>query len=551
MIKTFRICTIILIFMSTLFISSYKSTANQGFFNMSYLYFGGIHTYVDQVNKTKGSLNVVSPNYFDINDEGKLVITAKLSTPFINEMHRRGVKVVPFLANHWSLKAGRAGLDNRDQLARDIAKAVDQYNLDGVNVDIEGVGRDFQGISYRDLHTDFIRLLRQYLPNGKEISVAVAANPNGWNTGWHGFYDYKGISNHADYLMIMAYDESWESADSPIGPVSSLSFFERSVQYAINQGVPRNKIVNGLPFYGRIWKLDGPTLNNVSIHGRGLSSTRVDPLLKQFNGKVFYDEKVQSPYARFTIPKGKNAFLGLLELTEGDYIIWYENERSIKAKLRVPSRFNIKGTGSWALFHETPETWDYYSLWLNGKYFADVPNGHWGEANIISVAERGWMGGTSSNTFSPNDSLTRAQGAVILIRALGYADRFPKEYIFTDTNGHWARREIELARELGMINGLGNNRFAPNDPLTREQLATILNNIFQFQTEATVSSIKSPFEDVSTDRWSYTPVINIYNKGYLSGFDDGTFRPSAKSTRAQMAALMDRMSLEFEQLKQR
>lgn len=49
------------------------------------------------------------------------------------------------------------------------------------------------------------------------------------------------------------------------GPVSSLSFFERSIQYAINQGVPKDKIVAGLPFYGRMWKLDGPTLEGKTL----------------------------------------------------------------------------------------------------------------------------------------------------------------------------------------------------------------------------------------------------------------------------------------------
>ncbi len=337
-----------------------SGTDTNQFFNMSYLFFGALNTYVSQVDRTKGSLHAVSPNYFDINKDGQLDVTWRLQSSFISEMHKRGIKVTPFLSNHWDKTAGINGLNNRDKLARDIATAIERYNLDGVNVDIEGVGH-----AYRDSHTDLVRLLREYIPKHKEVSVAVAANPSGWTTGWHGFYDYKKLAQYADYLMIMAYDESWESPDSPVGPVSSIQFFEKSIQYAINQGVPRARIVGGLPFYGRMWKQDGPTLENRSITGMGISSTRVDPLVKEFNGNIRFDEKTQSPYASFTIPAGQHYFIGSTKLTEGKYIIWYENEPSIKSKLQLPQQYQIKGTGSWALGHETPDTWNYYTAALN------------------------------------------------------------------------------------------------------------------------------------------------------------------------------------------
>jgi spore germination protein YaaH len=518
-----------------------KTDATTGLFNMSFVYFGSPSTYVNQVNKTKGSLHVVSPNYFDINESGQLEVTWKLQTSFIDEMHRRGVKVVPFLANHWNSTAGINGLLNREKLAQDIADAVELYNLDGVNVDIEGIGS-----KYRNDHNEFIRLLSEKIPKAKEVSVSVAANPNNYKTGWHAFYDYKALSDYADYLMIMAYDESWESPDSPIGPVASLSFSERSIQFAINQGVPRNKIVYGMPFYGRIWKLDGPTTEGFSVTGRGLSSTRVDPLIKKFNGEYFFDEKSQTPYATFTIPKDQHEFIGALKLTEGKYVIWYENERSLKAKLRLPAKYQIKGTGSWSLFHETADTWDYYSLWLNQRFFTDVPNGFWAETEIMHVSTSGWMNGRTNTTFSPGASLTRAQAAQILVRSLGFEDSTPKNYQFTDTAKHNARREIEIARELGMVRGVSPTRFDPNAPVTRAQLATMLNNIFKY--EGTVGG-QSPFTDVTPINTHYQNIIAMSQQGFLTGYKEGTFRPGNNSTRAQMATLMTRMSDRFEAMR--
>jgi spore germination protein YaaH len=531
---------LILILFATLLLVPKDLEAEEEMFNMSYVYFGSPNTYITQVDKTKGSLNVVSPNYFDINALGELEVTWKLQSSFINEMHQRGIKVVPFLANHWNSTAGINGLKNREKLAQDLAKAIDQYNLDGVNVDIEGIGS-----TYRNDHNELIRLLRQSIPKHKQVSVSVAANPNNYQKGWHGFYDYKTLAAYSDYLMIMAYDESWEAADSPIGPVASLSFSERSIQYAINEGVPHNKIVYGIPFYGRMWKLDGPTTEGMNIHGRGLSSTRIEPLLSKYKGTSYFDEKSQTPYATFTVPKDQYDFVGSLKITEGDYIIWYENERSIKTKLRLPKKYNIKGTGSWALYHETADTWDYYSLWLNNHFFADVPNGYWAEEDIQHVSAKGWMNGTTNTKFVPNGSLTRAQAALILVRALGYEDTTPKEYQFTDTVRHNARREIEVARELGMIRGVSRTKFNPNAPVTRAQLATMLSNVFKY--EATQNET-NPFSDVSPQNTHFDAIQAMSQHGYITGLE-GRFRPSENSSRAQMATMMTRMTEEFEALK--
>jgi spore germination protein YaaH len=531
---------LILIFLTTLLLPMKDLKAEEAMFNMSYIYFGSPNTYVAQVDKTKGSLKVVSPNYFDVNEQGELEVTWKLQSSFINEMHRRGIKVVPFLANHWNLTAGINGLKNRDKLAKDIAKAIDQYNLDGVNVDIEGLGH-----SYRNDHNELLRLLRLYIPKQKQVSVSVAANPSNYQKGWHGFYDYKTLSDHSDYLMIMAYDESWESPDSPIGPVASLSFSERSILYAINQGVPKSKIVYGLPFYGRLWKLDGPTTEGINITGRGLSSTRIEPLLNKFNGKSFFDEKSQTPYAKFTIPKNQYDFVGSLKITEGEYIVWYENERSIKTKLRLPKKHNIKGTGSWALYHETADTWDYYTLWLNNRFFADVPNGFWAEEDILHVSSKGWMNGTTNTKFLPGGSLTRAQAALILVRALGYESMTPKEYVFKDTIRHNARKEIEIARELGMIKGVSRTDYNPNSPVTRAQLATMLSNIFKYTAN---ENEPNPFSDVSPLNTHFDAIQAMSQHGYITGLE-GRFRPGDNTSRAQMATMMTRMSEEFEALK--
>ncbi|HZG85509.1 glycosyl hydrolase family 18 protein [Paenibacillus sp.] len=505
-------------------------------YNMSYIYFGSPSTYARQVERTGKTLSAVSPNYFDIKEDGLLDVTWKLSSSFIDQMHAKGMKVVPFLSNHWQKQPGIAAMANREKLAGQIAEAVRKYGLDGVNVDIEGVSSD-----YRDEFTDFIRLLRRALPEGAELSVAVAANPNGWKTGWHGFYDYAALAPNADYLMIMAYDESWEGSEP--GPVASLGFVDRSIRYALKQGIPKSKIVVGLNFYGRIWKTDSAANSEGRvIRGLGISNVRVPPLLEKYKGQVTYDEASQSPRAVIRIPAGAVEYVGETKLTAGTYTIWFENERSLKAKLRLVSEHGIKGSGSWSLNQETKDVWDYYALWVNGTYFTDVGRGFWAESEILAMTEKGWMQGVGATKFAPQGSLTRAQAAVILVRALGLQEETPSSKAFADVPArHWAKKEIELAREYGFLEGVAPGRFAPDAPITREQLAAMLARIFELAPDAESEAAAAAFADVAPGAYYYDAVRAMRQYDIINGVEQGVFGVGRKSTRAEMSVLMNRL----------
>jgi spore germination protein YaaH len=499
-------------------------------FNMSYLYFNDPSTYVSQVNDTRGSLNVVAPNYFDLNTDGTLKITWKLQASFVSEMHKRGIKVVPYITSHWDLATGRAAMKNRAALAAQVADAVTRYGLDGVNVDIEGLQP-----SERDAQTDFLRLLREKMP-GKEVSIAVAANPSGWTDGWQGSYDYGQLAKYADYLMVMAYDENYDGDVTP-GPVGSLPWVEKSIQYALNKGVPANKIVLGLPYYGRYWKSDG------SIKGAAITHDIVDKVIAKVHATVSFDGASQTPKATFTVKAGDpTTVIGSKTLTPGTYTMWYDDERSIKAKLRLVQKYNLKGTGSWALSQEDTDMWSYYSMWLNGNYFTDAQN-HWARDSILAMVDKGWMLGTSSTQFSPEGPLTRAQAAVILVRAMGLDQSQPASSApFADVPANnWAAKEIAIAKERGYVDGVGDGMFSPNVTVTRDQISKMLARILGYTPTATAS----PFADVTPDMWSYEFVLAMQQHGVINGFEDGLFHPERNTTRAQMATLMNRIAAEI------
>ncbi len=327
-------------------------------FHMTYLYGGTVPQQIEQI-KQIGSFQTVSPSYFDINPSGSLV-TVNVDRSFISAMHAMNIKVVPMLSNHWNRVAGEKALSNPELLAQSVADAITKNNLDGVNVDIENVTH-----LHRSAYTEFVRLLRKKLPPDKEVSVAVAANPNGWSTGWHGSYDYAELAKYADYLMIMAYDESWEG--SKAGPVASYSFVKRSIEYALEHATA-DKIVVGVPFYGRMWSSDG------TFSGNGLSLTMVETLVKQYHGAITYDTAARSPKAQFTVTAEDLLLsVGGKKLTPGSYTVWFENETSIYEKTRLIHQYDLKGMGSWSLTQATDGIRSKLTEWLTQTNLHPTP----------------------------------------------------------------------------------------------------------------------------------------------------------------------------------
>ncbi|WRU96644.1 hypothetical protein RYX51_06070 [Priestia filamentosa] len=84
--------------------------------------------------------------------------------------------------------------------------------------------------------------------------------------------------------------------------------------------------------------------------------------------EIDYDEEYQSAKATFTVKStDEPSTINGTKLTPGTYTLWYENEQSIKAKLQLIQKYNLKGAGIWNLGKETAQTWDYFEQSLNAS----------------------------------------------------------------------------------------------------------------------------------------------------------------------------------------
>lgn len=148
--------------------------------------------------------------------------------------------------------------------------------------------------------------------------------------------------------------------------------------------------------------------------------------------------------------------------------------------------------------------------------------------------------GYPDGTVRPNGSITRAEVSAILFRLLSYKTRdeyFTTESSFTDVKaGAWYNNSIATLEKAGVIvDTAKGGAFRPNEAITRAELAAML---AQFSDAKPVKGVK--FSDVSAEHWAYEAIAIAAKMGWIEGYPDGTFRPDATITRAEMMTLVNR-----------
>ncbi|MEK4663707.1 S-layer homology domain-containing protein [Priestia sp. FSL H7-0729] len=145
--------------------------------------------------------------------------------------------------------------------------------------------------------------------------------------------------------------------------------------------------------------------------------------------------------------------------------------------------------------------------------------------------------------FRPDAFVTRAQMAAMLARNLptDAAAGSTTRVSYKDVSAtHWATSEIQKAQSAGIMNGMSNTQFAPEGSITRAQMATIAYRWMQQQSTTTiVNGTEVSFSDVSADLWATDAIAYVQNAGLMVGYNDGTFRPDSKLTRAEAVKVLN------------
>lgn len=180
--------------------------------------------------------------------------------------------------------------------------------------------------------------------------------------------------------------------------------------------------------------------------------------------------------------------------------------------------------------------------------FTDVSRSDWYYQFVDYVTSKGYFNGVADKTFAPADNMTRAMFVTVLFRFDGAkGDR--SQSAFTDVApGQWYTDAINWAAANRIVDGVGDGKFAPNDPITRAQMCTMIERYLALYKKAwkvtlpETGSVSVMVDENAIPAYALAAVKQCQRHGLVNGFEDGTFRPNELSTRAQVAAVIYRMS---------
>lgn len=196
--------------------------------------------------------------------------------------------------------------------------------------------------------------------------------------------------------------------------------------------------------------------------------------------------------------------------------------------------------------------------------FADI-GGHWAGESIVRLATQGIIDGVGT-LFQPDRSLTRAEWATLLDRVFdlskvqpaasaglcasttvtggvyngGAACTAPAAAFKDAPAGHWASATLREATAAGVLNGYEDGTLRPDQPVTRAEVAAMLQRLALPQAGSTAALTQQPFKDVPTDAWSAGAIASLKQAGWIDGMTADRFMPDRRMARGEAAALLDR-----------
>ena len=280
-------------------------------------------------------VGVISPTWFTLLDESGRV-SNRASVSYVESAHAKGYRVWALVSNGFKkdmTKKFLASKKAQDLFIANMLAYASIYRLDGINIDFESVSNDDASRL-----TSFIdRFVRAGKTLGLAFSVDVMVP-----TKWSRCYERRALSNIADYIAVMRYDEHWRTSPTA-GSTASLPWVGAKLAYALAE-IPADKLLLGIPFYTREWEETKTKGGNVSVKSRALSMASVDERLA-----------ATASQKQWLGAKGQYYF----EYASDDrkYKIWVEDENSIALRMAFVKKYALAGAAFWRKGFEKPEIW--------------------------------------------------------------------------------------------------------------------------------------------------------------------------------------------------
>lgn len=258
--------------------------------------------------------------------------------------HRNNVKIMPVVHNLLYRPGGTtlaknvvkvlvSDPRNRNAFALNLVNLIERYGFDGVNIDIEDVFiEDSDNLSL--LYTEIAEVLK---PRGYYFSASIPSRIS--DEPFNPFSDpfnYSVIGRSVDEFVVMLYNEfGWPG--SPPGPAVTIGWMNRVLQYTMTK-MPKNKIVAAVSVFGFDFNLTTGRSTYVTYQS-------AVNLAQRYNSRIIFNEERQTPMFSYTDAQGNR------------HEVWFENARSLRAKIQLAWDLGIKGVALWRLGMEDPAIW--------------------------------------------------------------------------------------------------------------------------------------------------------------------------------------------------
>ena len=290
---------------------------------------------LEELLEPSEGVNVIVPTWFTLSsNDGDYESLASRS--YVDKAHEKGLQVWAMLDN-FSKECSKnvqseillSKTATRQKLIADMMEEAENYGFDGFNLDFESLKPEAM--------PHYVQFIREMSIACRERGLVLSVD-NYVPSEYTADYNRKEQGIVADYLIIMGYDEHYAGGEK--GSTASIEFVEKGITDTLLE-VPKEKIINAVPFYTRLWtEEDGKTTSSA------LGIYKAKEWIDENDVELSWQEDLGQYYGEHKESETATEYL------------WMEEEKSLGLKMDLIRKYDLAGTAGWKLGLESPEIWD-------------------------------------------------------------------------------------------------------------------------------------------------------------------------------------------------
>ena len=317
------------------------------------------NTVLSTIADTKG-LTTISPTWFTVADT-RGNINSLASSQYVNYAHQSNIEV-------WGLvRDFDGGINSYEESYELLSHTTHRENLinqliaEALKTKLDGINVDFEKIS-TECGEHFIQFVRELSVKCRQNGIILSVDnyvPQGYNR----HYNLKEQGAVADYVIIMGYDEHYAGSYES-GPVASLAYVKSGIEETLKV-VPKEKTINAVPFYTRLWKEVPKTEGELAAEEGTEAAEYSVKVTSSAYGMRAAEQVIATAGAQIVVDEATGHNYAQWEENGATYKIWLEDEAALEAKLKLMKEYELAGNAAWRLGYEKSDTWELILKYVN------------------------------------------------------------------------------------------------------------------------------------------------------------------------------------------